>query len=181
MPHKRHILLLKVKRHVVAGLTVLLCVGFSSSVMAQNKSLNSVESLNSTKIELASEGLSFNLPTRPDFSAQTGPQLDLSLDPIGSSTVFKLDLTPRACAGGNDACSRYDENVKVGLTDTFRRHSEKGLDLSLTPRASVSFSNDLSVKAVGAVIEIGEDLREGSEFESNTCLLYTSPSPRDRG
>lgn len=172
MPHKRHILLLKVKRHVVAGLTAVLCVGFSSSVLAQDKSANGVEMLNASKVVPASEGLNFNLPSRPDFAAQSGPQLDLALDPIGSSTVFKLDLTPRACAGANDTCSRYDENVKVGLTDTFRRRSEKGLDLSLTPRASVSFSNDLSVKAVGAVIEIGEDLREGSEFESNTWYFF---------
>ena len=172
MPQKGHISLFKVTRCIAAVFTTSLCFSFSSIAIAQDKSSNDAETINTSKLVPPSEGLNFNLPSRPDFSVQTGPILDLPLNSIGSSSVFKLDLTPRDCAGGGDGCPRYDDNVKVGLTDTFSRHSEKGLDLSLTPRASVSFSNDLSVKAVGAVIEIGEDLREGSEFESNTWYFF---------
>ena len=172
MPQKGHISIFKVTQSIVAAFTAGLCLSFSSIAMAQDKSSIDVETINSSKLVPNSEGLNFNLPGAPDFSAQAGPNLDLPLDSIRSSSVFKLDLTPRDCVGSGDACSSYNDNVKVGLTDTFRRRSEKGLDLSLTPRASVSFSNDLSVKAVGAVIEIGEDLREGSEFESNTWYFF---------
>ena len=159
----------KMTGYLAALLTALLCLSFTAPAYAQDKSSASVEKLPSNKYVPATEGLNFNLPSRPDFSSQTGPQLDL---PSNSAAVFKLDLTPRSCVGTDEGCTHYDENVKLGLTDTFRRRSERGLDLSLTPRASVSFSNDLSVKAVGAVIEIGEDLREGADFESNTWYFF---------
>lgn len=170
MPNKRHISLSKVTQHIAALATAVLCVSFASAATAQDKSSSvKVETITNQKYVPPTDGLNFNLPAYPDFSSQTGPQLDL---PANASSVFKLDLTPRSCAAGDETCTRHDEDVKLGLTDTFRRRSEKGLDLSLTPRASVSFSNDLRVKAVGAVIEIGEDLREGSEFESNTWYFF---------
>ena len=120
---------------------------------------------------MTSEGLSFNLPGTSDFSSQTGPSLDLPLEAVGS-TIFKLDLTTPGCASGSESCTRRDDNLRLGLSDTFSRRSEKGLDLSLTPRASMRFDDEISSTAVGAVIEIGEDLREGSEFESNTWYFF---------
>lgn len=172
MPQQGRTLLSKGTRPFAAVLTAMLCVSLAASATAQDKATPGVETLKETSFVPATEGLNFNIPASPDFSEQVGPQLDLPLNSVRSSSVFKLDLTTRACAGGSDGCTRYDEDVKLGLSDTFRRHSEKGLDLSLTPRASMSFSNDLSVKAVGAVIEIGEDLREGTDFESNTWYFF---------
>jgi len=88
-----------------------------------------------------------------------------------SSPIFKLDLGSSSCASGGEGCLRRDD-VNLGLSDTFRRRSESGLDLTLTPRASVRFNDEISSTAVGAVIEIGEDLREGSEFKSNTWYFF---------
>lgn len=171
MPHKGQTSLSTMPRRFAAVLAACLCLGFASSVSAQDKSNSNVDSLKASNAITPSEGLNFNLPGSPDFSAQGGPQLDLPLDAVGS-TVFQLDLTSPGCASGGEGCVRRDGNMKLGLTDTFRRRSEKGLDLSLTPRASVRFNDEISSTAVGAVIEIGEDLREGSEFQSNTWYVF---------
>ncbi len=171
MPHKGRTSLITTSRCLSAVVTAALCLGFSTSAFAQDKSNSDVESLKTTVTTSPSEGLNFNLPGRPDFNAQSGPQLDLPLDAVGS-TVFKLDLTSPGCASGGENCTRRDDNIKLGLSDTFTRRSEKGLDLSLTPRASMRFNDEISSTAVGAVIEIGEDLREGSDFENNTWYFF---------
>ena len=171
MPHTGRISLLRIPRRSAAALAACLCLGFASSASAQSKSGSNAETLKPTNSITPSEGLSFNLPGSPDFTAQAGPQLDLPLDAVGS-TMYKLDLTSPGCANGGDSCNRRADNLNLGLTDTFRRRSEKGLDLSLTPRASMRFNDEISSTAVGAVIEIGEDLREGSEFESNTWYFF---------
>ena len=171
MPHKGQTSLAKITQLLAGTLTACLVVGFATSAVAQQTSNSDADSLTTQKTTRPSEGLSFNLPASPDFSSQIGPQLDLPLDAVGS-TVFKLDLTSPGCASGSENCSRRDDRLKLGLSDTFRRHSEKGLDLSLTPRASVQFNDEISSTAVGAVIEIGEDLREGSEFKSNTWYFF---------
>jgi len=171
MPQKGRTSLLSKLRHCSAVLSACLCLGFAASVSAQDKSNTDVESLKDVGVSAPSEGLSFNLPAGPDFSAQTGPQLDLALEAVGS-TVFKLDLTSPDCASGGEGCMRRDDSLKLGLTDTFTRRSERGLDLSLTPRASVRFNDEISSTAVGAVIEIGEDLREGSNLKNNTWYFF---------
>ena len=171
MPHTRQKSLSTIPRHLFAVLTAGLCLGLAASASAQDKTISNVESLKITETTSPSEGLNFNLPANSDFLAQTGPRLDLPRDVVGSP-VLKLDLTSPGCARGGEGCSRRDGSLKLGLKDTFRRRSETGLDLSLTPRASVRFNDELSSTAVGAVIEIGEDLREGSEFESNTWYFF---------
>lgn len=145
------------------------CVVLPSLAVAQSSS--SVESLKNSKSVQPTEGLSFNLPSSPDFNAQAGPKLELPASAVGS-TLFKLDLSAPGCANGSGSCLRREATNDLGLTDTFRRRSEKGLDLSLTPRASMRFNDEVSSTAVGAVIEIGEDLRSGSEFENNTWYFF---------
>jgi hypothetical protein len=148
----------------------LVLLSFSSTAFAQSSS--KVESLDSAKASVPpSEGLSFNLPASPDISAQMGPRLELPVNAVGS-TLFKLDLTNPACTNGTGTCLRRADQMDLGLTDTFRRRSENGLDLSLTPRASVRFDDEISSTAVGAVLEIGEDLRTGNEFKNNTWYFF---------
>jgi hypothetical protein len=151
---------------------VVIIVGLSlpSTVLAQSGM--PAESLENSKTTVQpSEGLSFNLPAGPEYTSQTGPLLELPPAAVGS-TLFKLDLTNPGCANGSGACLRRSDQLDLGLTDTFRRRSEKGLDLSLTPRASLRFDDEISSTAVGAVIEIGEDLRTGSEFKNNTWYFF---------
>lgn len=171
MPNARQTSRILTMQRVFSTLTAVLCLSFASSASAQDKPTSDIETLKASPSVQPTEGLNFNLPNTVDFSAQVGPKLDLPLEAVGSP-VFALDLTSPECATGNNGCYRRDEALNLGLTDTFRRRSKKGLDLSLTPRASMSFTNDVSVKTVGAVIEIGKDLREGSEFKSNTWYLF---------
>lgn len=171
MPHTRQTSLSTNMRRFSSLLTAALCLGFATSVSAQDKTKSNSEPLKATASVTPSEGLNFNLPGSSEFSTQIGSQLDFSLDAVESS-VLKLDLTTPGCASGGEGCTRREGSLNLGLADTFRRRSEKGLDLSLTPRASVRFGEDIKSTAVGAVIEIGEDLREGSEFESNTWYFF---------
>lgn len=158
-----------VSRGFLVTLSACLTLTLSSNASAQEQS--KAEAVSEAKLTVPSEGLSLNLPAASDFAAQTGPNLELPMEAVGS-TMYKLDLTSPGCVSGSESCIRQDDNLKLGLSDTFRRHSAKGLDLSLTPRASMRFNDELSSTAVGAVIEIGEDLREGSEFKSNTWYIF---------
>lgn len=158
------------KRNAHIGLAAMVssfCL-LASPALAQD---SNVETLNNGQVTAPSEGLNFNLPASPDFYAQSGPSLELPIDAVGS-TLFKLDLSSPSCASGGEGCLKRDTNVGLGLTDTFTRRSKKGLDLSLTPRASMRFGDESSSAVVGAVIEIGEDLRTGSEFQNNTWYFF---------
>lgn len=122
------------------------------------------------------EGLNFNLGTtvNPEYSSGFETQKGLIDLPSGSvgSTLFKLDISDPNCLTGSGNCLRRDKNVNLGMTRQFTGGVTKGLDLSLTPRASMRFNDEESSALVGAVVEIGRDLREGSEFENNTWYVF---------
>jgi len=169
MTRKRRISPKNVKRSVAAAFSACALLGMTTTASAQD--LTKVDILNDSKARQPTEGLNFNLPNSSNFTTQTGPQLELPIEAVGS-TMFKLDLTAPGCASGADVCSRRDSQVRLGLKDTFRRRSEKGLDLSLTPSASMRFEDEISSTAVGAKIEIGEDLRQGGRFKNNTWYVF---------
>jgi len=169
MTTKRLISLSFAKRGLVVAGLGLAC--FALPVSASAQSSDKTDTIDTAKTTSPSEGLSFNLPGNADFGSQIGPSLDLPPEVV-STSLLKLDLTAPACATGSKGCLRRGDRMDLGLTDTFRRRSEKGLDLSLTPRASMRFNDEISSTAVGAVIEIGEDLREGSDFKNNTWYFF---------
>jgi len=169
MPYERQIPLKRVDRGFTAALFACVMLGFSSLASAQDQS--KIDALPSSKLSEPSEGLNFNLPGSSQFSTHTGPELELPSDPV-NSTLLKLDLTSPGCANGGKSCLGRDDNLRLGLSDTFNRRSEKGLDLSLTPRASVRFNDEVSSTVVGAMIEIGEDLRDSPELKSNTWYIF---------
>ena len=169
MPYVGQKLLFSVKRSVAAGLFACASLCLSTPVFAQDNS--KTETLPDSKVTEPTDGLTFNLPGTTNFQSQNGPQIEIPLEAVGSS-MFEFDLTSSGCAASSESCLRREDSTEIGLQDTFRRHSEKGLDLSLTPRASIRFNDEVSSTAVGAVIEIGEDLREGSEFKSNTWYFF---------
>ncbi len=158
-----------VRSTLAVALTAMCFV--ATPAFAQDASETRVETLGANKAMAPTEGLNFNLPAPADLGTQTGPQLELPLDAVGS-TLFKLDLSSPACASGGEGCLKRNDRVNLGLSDTFNRRSEKGLDLKLMPRASMRFNDEVSSAVVGAVIEIGEDLRQGSEFENNTWYFF---------
>jgi len=155
----------------IAAMCLSLCLTATPAFAQKSSDDSSVAQIQNGKTSERSEGLNFNLPAAPSLETQTGPRLELPLDVVGS-TALELDLSSQSCSAGGEGCLTRDGRVDFGVTDTFNRRSEKGLDLKLTPRASMRFGDEVSSAVVGAVIEIGEDLREGSEFENNTWYFF---------
>lgn len=121
------------------------------------------------KIMSPSDGLAMNLGIdNPDFTSNI---LDLPAESVGS-TLFKLDLADTGCLTGGEGCLSRSETLDLGYAKAFTSRSQKGLDLSLTPRASLRFNDESSSAVVGAVVEIGEDLRKGANFDNNTWYFF---------
>ncbi len=115
------------------------------------------------------DGLALNLGTEsPDFTSNI---FDLPAESVGS-TLFKLDLADTDCLTGGEGCLSRSETLDLGYAKAFTSRSQKGLDLSLTPRAALRFNDESSSAVVGAVVEIGEDLRKGSNFDNNTWYFF---------
>jgi hypothetical protein len=155
------------KRICVMPLAICAIFSISVSATAQDSSTRKVGT---------HEGLNFNLGStiNPEYSSEFQMQeglIDLPSESVGS-TLFKLDISDPKCLTGSGNCLRRNENVNLGMTRQFTSGVTKGLDLSLTPRASMRFNDEESSALVGAVVEIGKDLREGSEFENNTWYVF---------
>ena len=124
----------------------------------------------------SSPGLSLNVDAQTTIDRIGDiaiPRFDIPVEAVGS-TLFKLDLSDASCLSGDGACLRRgDDLTGLGLTRSIAAKKDDGIDLVLRPRASLQFDDDGSRSAlVGAVVEIGEDLRVGSEFSANTWYLF---------
>ena len=122
-----------------------------------------------------SQGLSINLMPEDAGNATLLPSIENSLvnlptESIGS-TIFDLDASNPNCLTGTETCLRRNEVLDLGYSKAFASRSHGGLDLTLTPRAALRFNDDGSSAVVGAVVEIGEDLREG-DLESDTWYFF---------
>lgn len=121
----------------------------------------------------APSGLSVNVAPRFNrgFETTNVPQFDLPTDAVGS-TLFTLDLSDTACLDLSDSCGRDERGFDLGLTKSILSDENDGIDLILRPRASLRFDDNSSSAVVGAMVEIGENLRDGSDFKSNTWYLF---------
>ncbi len=147
-------------RFAVICSTLALCL--SSQAIAQEK-------------PTPTDGLNLNIPVNgvgfEGLSVDFDTQLDLPPESIGS-TLFNLDLSNTDCLTGEENCLRRSDALGIGYQKSFTSISTKGLDLSLKPRATLRFNDESSSAIVGAVVEIGEDLRAGSNFENNTWYFF---------
>ena len=132
----------------------------------------------------SSLGLSLNLDSTPidarafdsagdgDMFGISVPRIELPVDAVGS-TLFKLDMSDTACLSGTAACASRGERMNLGVSKPISiRDDDDGIDLVLRPRANFRFDDDSSSALVGAVVEIGEDLRRGSDLRSKTWYLF---------
>lgn len=167
----------------------LTCVLLASLTLATSAyAQDSKEDLDLSAIQLPtssssrdSTGLAFNLPSGPsraidDLNSLSAssfdmPTLDLPINAIGS-TLFKLDVSDPGCLSGGGRCERRSDRFSLGLSEYITAKKGGGLDLVLRPRASFRFDNDSSSAIVGAVVEIGEDLRRGSDMKTNTWYFF---------
>lgn len=140
---------------------------------AQDKAEPNGTNAQQTRNVSPSDGLSLNLNGfSPDSltSRYEYAPLDLPAESVGSS-LFKLDLSNPDCLTGERQCVRRDD-IDLGVSKSITALSQTGIDFTLTPRASLRFDDDGRSALVGAVIEIGEDLREGSDFDNNTWYFF---------
>lgn len=143
--------------------------------------LKPIQLTDKSRLAEDSFGLVFNLPTGPSqpvndlsrFSNEAFdlPTLNLPVDAVGS-TLFKLDLTDPDCLSGSGGCERRSDRLSLGLSEYITAKKDSGIDLVLRPRASFRFDDESSSAIVGAVVEIGEDLRQGSDFKTNTWYFF---------
>ena len=138
----------------------------SNSAFAQDKEVQETQ----TKIVTPTDGLNLNLNNNSLLESSSN-LLDLPAESVGS-TLFKLDLADTSCLTGGDGCASRSERLDLGYAKAFTSRNQSGLDLSLTPRAALRFNDESSSAVVGAVVEIGEDLRKGSNFENNTWYFF---------
>ena len=154
------------KCSLMAVLVLSACLAsVSGPAFAQDK--DSAES--KSKTISPSDGLNLNLGN----SSLSGPSniLDLPAESVGS-TLFKLDLADTSCLTGGEGCLSRNDTLDLGYAKAFTSRSQKGLDLTLTPRAALRFNDESSSAVVGAVVEIGEDLRKGSDLDNNTWYFF---------
>lgn len=163
-------------------LTVFAAAGFSAALPtlahAQSKSDNTLNS-----VVQPSDGLTINMAPSttqfeafdPDFvslsSSLQGASIEIPTETIGSR-LFDLDVTNTACIAGEETCLRRDETLDLGYSKSLTTRLDKRIDIQLTPRASVSFDDESSSALVGALVRIGDDLREDSDLRSNTWYVF---------
>jgi len=138
----------------------------SPSAFAQDKATEDTKS----KTVTPSDGLNLNLGNSSLLRSSSNI-LNLPAESVGS-TLFKLDLADTACLTGGEGCLSRDDTLDLGYAKAFTSRSQTGLDLSLTPRAALRFNDESSSAVVGAVVEIGEDLRNGANFDNNTWYFF---------
>lgn len=158
----------------VAALTLMAAPAFAQDGSGDSESIDSAQSKGVS-------GLSFNLPTGPAtmvsgvdaFSVDSFdmPSIDLPVDSIGS-TLFKLDLSDQNCFSGLSRCEVRTDSPRLGISKYIAARQGDGIDLVLRPRASFRFDDNSSSTMVGAVVEIGEDLRRNSDYKTNTWYLF---------
>ena len=142
--------------------------------IAQDSSSDTLSELSpNLALNFNTDGLAFNREVDPNSLGALGSLsgLELPTESIGS-TLFKLDLGNSECLTGGENCLRRDDTLDLGYSKRISSISPKGIDISLTPRAAFRRSDDSSSTALGAVFEIGEDLRKGAGIDSNTWYIF---------
>jgi len=161
-------------------------ISFANAQTTEKTQDNAVQTTDGLNLNLSAGVLSSDL--NGGFNS-TNNLINLPANSIGS-TLFKLDISDPNCLSGVGQCLRRDDQIKLGLQTQFTSVSDKGLDLALKPRASVRFDEDNNSSAlVGAIVEIGKDLREDSHYKNNTWYVFAgadaealsySPNSMDR-
>lgn len=97
--------------------------------------------------------------------------IDIPGESVGSR-LFDLDMSNLSCVTGEEGCLRRTDQLDLGYSKSLTTKLDGKVDIQLTPRASVSFNDDSSSAIVGALVRIGDDLKEDSDLKSNTWYMF---------
>ena len=103
--------------------------------------------------------------------ALKGAVLDIPSESVGSR-LFDLDITNINCLTGEEGCTRRQKTLDLGYQTSITKKFDGKFDIQLMPRASVSFTDETSSAVVGALVRIGDDLREDSDLKANTWYMF---------
>jgi len=154
-----------------------LCLGFMSVLSAS--ALAQVQSKTTASEIVPRDGLSLNL-TQPQTFVGLSPTLRRAVTdlPSDDTSLFNFTDSDAGCFSSDAFCltDKKDLNrLDVGYSkQNFLSLNSSGLDLELTPSASVHFDDESQSAVVGAILRIGDDLREGANFDKNTWYFLLS-------
>jgi len=104
------------------------------------------------------------------------PTLDQALVPLPpqilSGSDITADFSATACFTGQDLCGPRFNGVGLDVSKAINTDKPGGIDLQLIPRASLNFGDEHSSALVGAVVKIGEDLRELDPNDTTRWYLF---------
>ena len=121
-----------------------------------------------SKVTSPSNGLSLNVTSGSQSFASNS--IDFLKDNKGTK-LFNFDVYGNSCLSW-EKCVSGSERLDIGYARAFKSRNQKGLNLTLTPRAALRFDDNSSSAVIGAVVEIGEDSGKGSKFDKNTWYFF---------
>ena len=90
-----------------------------------------------------------------------------------NSADITADFSASNCFAGQEFCrSQFDNGVGLDVSKAINTDKPGGIDLQLIPRASLNFGDEHSSALVGAVVKIGEDLRELDPNDKTRWYLF---------
>lgn len=90
-----------------------------------------------------------------------------------NASVFKLDLGGRPCLGTTVECRANDiRRIDFGYAKNITKGKKNGFNLQITPHGGLRVNDNEQSALVGALVRIGDNLREGSNMKSNTWYLF---------
>ena len=104
------------------------------------------------------------------------PTLDQALVPLPpqiiNGTDFASDFSAVDCISGQELCGPKFDNLGLNLSTAISPDKPGGIDLQLIPRASLNFGDEHSSALVGAVVKIGQDLREIDPNDTSRWYVF---------
>ena len=104
------------------------------------------------------------------------PTLNGALVPLPpqilSSSDITADFSATPCLAGQELCGTQFDSVGLDVSKAINTDKPGGVDLQLIPRAAVNFGDQHSSALVGAVVKIGEDLRETDPNDNTRWYLF---------
>ncbi len=90
-----------------------------------------------------------------------------------NTSVFKLDLGGQPCLGTAGECrENVTRRIDIGYSKNITKGKMDGFNLQLTPHGGLRVDEDGQSALVGALVRIGDNLREGADKKSNTWYFF---------
>jgi len=175
------------KPHIPAVLGMKSRLGFAArlgSGVAMALALMSTPVFAQDKAEKQSDNDGFNLQVATPYSDQSGflnlsesleglstTSIELPIESVGSQ-IFDIDATNLGCLAGEESCLTRNDKLDMRYSKSLTASIDTLLDIELTPKASMRFGDESSSAVVGALVRIGDDLKDNEEFKSNTWYMF---------